>query len=148
MQQYFDNFGLHHLAAKHLIQPGLRRGFRLGLTGSDDDSLGVQLKRSVKVKPGNQILARLRPRFRQQQLHQERRAENLLEIRFQLRTQTETEQPAQAHILWRAIEGFEVCRVDCRLSDFFDVGWMPQPGQRVPVEQFKHLGMAGAHTEQ
>ena len=131
-----------------MIQPRLRRRFRFRLTRRDHGAFGVRLKRAVEMKPRDQVLARLRADFGQQEFDQKRRAENLFEVRFELRAQAKADQPAQADIFRRAIEGLQVRRVDGCLADFFDVCRVPQPGERVAVEQFKHLRMAGAHSEQ
>src|SRR5206468_10730997 len=112
------------------------------------NAFAVQLKRAVKVQARDQVLARFNAHFRQQQLHEKRRAENLLEIGFQLRAEPEANQPTQTHVLRCSIESFEMRGIDGRLADFFNVGRMPQSGKSVAVEQFKNFGMACANAEQ
>ncbi len=46
---------------------------------------------------------------------------------------------AQADVLRRARESLHMGGVDGGLADFLEVGRMAQPGQRMPVEQFKTL---------
>src|SRR5665213_3183298 len=86
--------------------------------------------------------------FGQQQLNQKRRAEDLLEIGLELRTQSEADQTPQTDGRGRAREGFDVRGVDGALADFFQVGGMPQARHGMAIEQFKDLRLAAAHPEE
>jgi hypothetical protein len=95
-----------------------------------------------------QIVFRRGSNFGEQKFDEKWRAENLFEIRFQLRTQTEADETAQTDVVGSAGEGFHVRGVDCGLANFFNVRRMTQTGERVAIEQFENFGLAAADAEQ
>ncbi|MBI3877561.1 MAG: hypothetical protein HY300_16645 [Verrucomicrobia bacterium] len=108
----------------------------------------MNLKPAVEVQTKEQILPRLRADFRQDQLDEERGAVDLLEVRLELRAEAEAHEPAQAHVLRRPGERFQMRRVNRDLADFLNVGGMAKSRERVAVEQLEDLRASAADTEQ
>ena len=86
------------------------------------------------MNPEELILRGRRPEFGKDEFHEKRRGVNLLEVRLELRTQSVTHEPPQAHVLGRARECFEVRGINRGLTDFLDVGRMAEARECVAVE--------------
>src|SRR6185312_7019226 len=108
----------------------------------------MQPERPVKMQPEQKILSGLRAHLDEQQFDEERRAENLLEIRLQLRAESKADEPPQAHVFRRPVEGLEMRGVYGHLPDFFNIGRMAQAGERVAVKQFEDFRVSSSHTQQ
>src|ERR1051326_43508 len=109
------------------ILAGLREGCAVGRD------------RAVVIEPKKQIVFLFRSDFREQEPRQVRRAVNLLERRFQNRTERIMRQPPQRPIRGRAREAFRARQLDRGHSQPFDVARVSDRAHRdaiVNLEKF------------
>src|ERR1041384_8111225 len=109
------------LPGEHGVQPLLGRFLGFGLVGGHHHSLSIVLKSTVEPQSHNQVLSDFISHLGEQQFDQKRRAEDLLEVGFELRADAEANEPAQTHVLRRTRERLHVRRVDRRLAQLLEV---------------------------
>ena len=85
MQKQVRNFRPAGFVPQRFVQPALSGGLRFRLAGGHYGAADLHLKCAVEVQSKQQILPRLGAQFGQEQFHQKRRAEDLVELGLQLR---------------------------------------------------------------